>query len=279
MTARIHEFLRNRTEDGPCLVVDLEIVRDNYKSFANALPDTRVFYAVKANPAPRDPGAARPPRLLLRHRQSVAEIDLCLALGVAPERISYGNTIKKQRDIAAPSRAGCACSPSTAPAELDKLAERAPGARVYLPRADRRRRRRMAAVAQVRLRGGHGRGAAVPGRLPLGLEAYGISFHVGSQQTDLAQFDRALEVDGRDLPAPRGARRHAPHDRSRRRLPRPLPQRGALLRRLWRGDPARCAAASAPICPISSSSRAAAWSAMPGSSRPRWCWSPRRARR
>src|SRR5215208_1549567 len=50
MTERIREFLRNRREDGPCLVVDLEVVRDNYAKFARALPDTRVFYAVKANP-------------------------------------------------------------------------------------------------------------------------------------------------------------------------------------------------------------------------------------
>ena len=52
MTARIHEFLRNRREDGPCVVVDLEVIQKNYQRFARALPDTRVFYAVKANPAP-----------------------------------------------------------------------------------------------------------------------------------------------------------------------------------------------------------------------------------
>src|SRR6185503_9594761 len=52
MTARIRDFLRKRTDEGPCLVVDLDVVRDNYQAFAKALPDTRVFYAVKANPAP-----------------------------------------------------------------------------------------------------------------------------------------------------------------------------------------------------------------------------------
>ena len=56
MTERIREFLRNRRaegkDDAPCLVVDLDVVRDNYQAFAKALPDTRVFYAVKANPAP-----------------------------------------------------------------------------------------------------------------------------------------------------------------------------------------------------------------------------------
>ena len=34
------------------MVLDLEVVRDNYQAFARSLPDTRVFYAVKANPAP-----------------------------------------------------------------------------------------------------------------------------------------------------------------------------------------------------------------------------------
>ena len=52
MTERIRDFLKTRRDDGPCLVVDLDVVRDNYTAFAKALPDTRVFYAVKANPAP-----------------------------------------------------------------------------------------------------------------------------------------------------------------------------------------------------------------------------------
>ena len=52
MTARIREFLKTRTDEGPCVVVDLDVVRENYATFAKALPDTRVFYAVKANPAP-----------------------------------------------------------------------------------------------------------------------------------------------------------------------------------------------------------------------------------
>ena len=45
MTERIQEFLRNRRQEGldtePCLVVDLEVVRDNYQTFAKALPDSR----------------------------------------------------------------------------------------------------------------------------------------------------------------------------------------------------------------------------------------------
>src|ERR1700739_666414 len=99
MTDRIREFLRNRVDDRPCLVVDLEVVRENYLAFAKALPDTRVFYAVKANPAPE--------LLALLAKlgswfgaASVAEIEMVLAAGAAADRISYGNTIKKERDIA-----------------------------------------------------------------------------------------------------------------------------------------------------------------------------------
>ncbi len=38
MNDRIRDYLRARREDGPILVVDKEIVRDNYLTFAKALP-------------------------------------------------------------------------------------------------------------------------------------------------------------------------------------------------------------------------------------------------
>src|SRR5262249_51390955 len=99
MTTRIREFLRKRTDDGPCLVVDLDIVRENYQAFAKALPDTGVYYAVKANPAPEIL------KLLAELGScfdvaSVSETEAVLAAGAPPERISYGNTIKKESEIA-----------------------------------------------------------------------------------------------------------------------------------------------------------------------------------
>ena len=47
-TARILDFLRDQRPEGPCLVVDLDVVRDNFMAFRRALPDTRIFYAVKS---------------------------------------------------------------------------------------------------------------------------------------------------------------------------------------------------------------------------------------
>src|SRR6185295_1099481 len=132
MTERIQEFLRNRRSEGqdtePCLVVDLEVVRDNYQTFAKALPDSRVFYAVKANPAPEV-------LQLLASMGScfdtatVAEIEMALAAGATPDRVSYGNTIKKERDIARAFALGIRLFAVDCAAEVEKVARAAPAPR------------------------------------------------------------------------------------------------------------------------------------------------------
>src|SRR5205809_5786290 len=134
MTDRIQEFLRNRRSEGldtePCLVVDLEVVRDNYQTFAKALPDSRVFYAVKANPAPEVLSL-----LALMgscfDTASVPEIEMALTAGATPDRISYGNTIKKERDIARAYALGVDLFAVDSIAEVEKIARAAPGVRVF----------------------------------------------------------------------------------------------------------------------------------------------------
>src|SRR5216683_8270792 len=130
MTERIREFLRERNDEGPCLVVDLDVVRDNYNAFAKALPDTRVFYAVKANPSPEVL------TLLAKlgscfDTASVAEIEMVLAAGADADRISFGNTIKKERDIARAYELGVRLFAVDCKPEVEKIARVAPGARVF----------------------------------------------------------------------------------------------------------------------------------------------------
>src|SRR5216117_4390171 len=134
MTERIQEFLRNRRKEGmdvePCLVVDLDVVRTNYQNFAKALPDTRVFYAVKANPAPEVLA------LLAKlgscfDTASVPEIEMALAAGASADHISYGNTIKKERDVARAYALGVRLFAVDCKAEVEKVARVAPGSRVF----------------------------------------------------------------------------------------------------------------------------------------------------
>src|SRR5436309_13795492 len=130
MTARIRDFLRKRTDEGPCLVVDLDVVRDNYQAFAKALPDTRVFYAVKANPAPEVLSLLASLGSCF-DAASMPEIEQALAAGATPDRISYGNTIKKERDIARAYALGVRTYAVDSIAEVEKIARAAPGARVF----------------------------------------------------------------------------------------------------------------------------------------------------
>ena len=105
-------------------------MRDNYAHFARALPDTRVFYAVKANPAPEILD------LLAQFGScfdcaSLPEIEQALAAGATPDRISFGNTIKKERDIARAFALGVRLYAVDCEAEVEKIARAAPGSRVF----------------------------------------------------------------------------------------------------------------------------------------------------
>ncbi|MDF3060263.1 MAG: ornithine decarboxylase [Microvirga sp.] len=197
MTERIREFLRNRHEDGPCMVLDLEVVQDNYMKFARALPNTRVFYAVKANPAPEVLS------LLAKlgscfDAASVAEVQLVLAAGATAERISFGNTIKKERDILRALELGVRLFAVDCEAEVEKIARAAREAGI-----DKREvkvfcrilcdcagaewplSRKFGCVPEMAVE-------VLEHAYRLGLEAYGVSFHVGSQQRNTGAWDVAL---------------------------------------------------------------------------------------
>jgi len=149
-----------------------------------------VFYAVKANPAPEVVGALKD----LGSSFDVAsrnEIDLCLGRGIAADNISYGNTIKKERDIAYAYEKGVRLFAFDSLPELEKLSRVAPGARVFCrilvecTGADWPLSRKFGCAPEMAvelLRQARG----------MGLDPYGVSFHVGSQQTDLTQWDSAI---------------------------------------------------------------------------------------
>lgn len=192
MSDRIRDFLRRREDDGPCVVVDTDIVRDNYLAFANALPDTSVYYAVKANPAPEilnllaDLGSSF-------DCASVGEIEMVLATGAEATRISYGNTIKKERDIARAFGHGVSLFAVDSFEEVDKIARAAPGAKVFCRvlcdgiGAEWPLSRKFGCdpdMAADVLEHAHRQG----------LIAHGVSFHVGSQQANLAAWDEALAL-------------------------------------------------------------------------------------
>lgn len=189
-TQRITDFLATRRPSGPCLVVDLEVVRENFIGFRRALPGSAIYYAVKANPAPEIL------RLLASLGSSfdcasVAEIEMAMNAGATADRISYGNTIKKERDIASAHALGVSLFAVDCVEEVEKVARAAPAARVFCrvltdgAGAEWPLSRKFGCVPAMAIE-------VLEAAHRLGLQATGVSFHVGSQQTDTEAWDGAL---------------------------------------------------------------------------------------
>ena len=121
----------------------------------------------------------------------MGETEAVLAAGATPDRISYGNPIKKESDIAAAFELGVTLFAVDCEAEAEKVARAAPGSRVICrihcdnAGADWPLSRKFGcepAYAADILELAHRQG----------LVAHGISFHVGSQQNNVEAWDRAL---------------------------------------------------------------------------------------
>ncbi len=194
MTPKIARFLEEVRPATPCLVFDVDRVEENYRALATALPLARIYYAVKANPA----------RPILERLVSLGssfdaasweEIEAILAAGAAPEAISFGNTVKKEAAIARAYAEGVRLFAFDSEEELEKLARSAPGSRVYCrllvenAGADWPLGRKFGCTVEMArelmVRAGE-----------LGLDAYGLSFHVGSQQRDAFAYEAAIAKVG-----------------------------------------------------------------------------------
>lgn len=194
MTSKITDFIRNTGPETPCLVLDVDAVSARYRDLTEALPEARIYYAVKANPA-------RPVLERLAAAGSCfdaaswEEIRMCLETGVTPDRISFGNTVKKASAIRRAWEAGIRLFASDSAEEMEKLAEYAPGSRVYCrllvdnDGAEWPLSRKFGATADQAV-------AFMQEAAELGLEPYGLSFHVGSQQVCPAAWEEAIRKAG-----------------------------------------------------------------------------------
>lgn len=194
MTPKIAQFLIEQQPATPCLVLDVDRVEENFRALQNTLPLARIYYAVKANPA-----APILERLVglssFFDAASYEEISACLRAGARPEAISFGNTIKKVSAIKKAHADGVTLFAFDSAEELAKLARHAPGARVYCrilvenEGADwplsRKFGTTLESARDLMLRAGD-----------LGLDPYGLSFHVGSQQTTTRAYELAISKVG-----------------------------------------------------------------------------------
>jgi ornithine decarboxylase len=188
---KLRRFIADQHPATPCLVLDVDRVEQNFCALRASLPEASVFYAIKANPAA--PILQRLVKLgSCFDCASINEIDMALAAGATPDRISFGNTIKKQADIAAAYARGIRIYAFDSAMELQKLAAAAPGSKVFC------RLLTSGEGADWPLSKKFGCDADMAYDLlleahTLGLVPWGLSFHVGSQQRDPKQWDSAVK--------------------------------------------------------------------------------------
>lgn len=178
-------------EQTPLLVVDLSRIKDKYDEMVTLFPKAKIHYAMKASPA------VEVCQLLADLGSnfdcaSIYELDRILGLGVSADRISYGNTIKKAEHVKYAYDKGIRLYATDSKADLHNIAKYAPNSRVFV---------------RILVQGGDTAEWPLSRKFgchpdmaiellvlakTLGLEPYGISFHVGSQQKDVAAWDDAL---------------------------------------------------------------------------------------
>ena len=187
---KIIEF--SATKETPFLVILLDRVQQKFQEFRRDFPSAKIYYAVKASPGEeilsllRDLGSCF-------DIASIYELDRVLNLGVPPDRVSFGNTIKKAKHIRDAYDKGVRLFASDCEADIRNLANEAPGSKVFF-------RLLMDAVTSDSDWPLSRKFGCQPRMLTdlvllaadLGLDPYGISFHVGSQQREIPAWDAAI---------------------------------------------------------------------------------------
>ena len=178
----------------PFLACDLGIVQDRLASLRGALPGVDVHYAVKCNPSPEivttlaAAGAGF-------EAASLGELQILLDAGIPGDDVLYSNPVKPARHIRDAAAAGVWRFGFDSEGELRKIAANAPGAAVYV------RLRVDDSLSRFPLGRKFGAETHTAHELMLlarvlGLEPYGVTFHVGSQCTTPAAWRSALAGAG-----------------------------------------------------------------------------------
>jgi ornithine decarboxylase len=176
----------------PFLVLDLDQIKKNYDTLQKQLPFAKIYYAVKANPHKEV--------LSVLNKEgsnfdvaTIYEFKDLIKLGVAADRISFGNTIKKHEDIAFFYKKGVRLFVTDSTSDLKKIARYAPKSKVFFrlsvdgTGADWELSRKFGAHHDQII-------DLAKEAKELDLIPYGLSFHVGSQQRDVEQWDQALSA-------------------------------------------------------------------------------------
>jgi len=200
MTAKELQDLA-RAHGTPIVVVDHDILRENYASFKKHLPKVQAYFAVKANAEPAivrtfyKAGAsfdvASLPEFMLVY-QNIKHLAPKEQQDFIWDKIIYANPTKPKETLLALDKYKPLVTYDNS-SELKKIKEYAPHAGLVL----RLRVPNTGSMVELSSKFGCDPGEAVDlivAAFDLGLGVEGISFHVGSQCTNFQNFVQALDI-------------------------------------------------------------------------------------
>ncbi len=184
-------YLETLQYQTPFFVFSKQRIIDSYTAFKKYFPNVLVHYAMKANSEPEvlevlhDIGAGF-------EVASRYELELLQKIHVPAEKILYGTAVKPIDHIQSFFEYGVDRFAADSLSELVKIASVAPGSRVYIRASVSDR----GSVFKFSEKFGTNKQTIIPLLVKakeLGLVPYGISYHVGSQASNMNAWAEALE--------------------------------------------------------------------------------------
>jgi len=188
---KVLKYLERKNIETPVLLMDSEKVKDKVSMIGRNVKNSTVFYAVKANP---DIGIIKLANKLRMGFEiaSEGELRLLSSIGVKPERIISSNPVKSFKFLKMAASYGVNHFSYDSEDEVDKLARFLPGCNVYVRLSVPNEGSEWPLSKKF--------GVEVNEALELlsyargkGLKPIGITFHVGSQCTNIYNWNSALD--------------------------------------------------------------------------------------
>ena len=184
------DFIRNTDIEPPYLLIDKAKVRQKVHGIGKHIRNAEVFYAVKANP---DIEVLKLINSLGIGFEiaSEGELNILASIGVSSERIITSNPIKSFRFLRMAAKAGISYFSYDSEDEVLKLRDFVPGANVYVRLSVPNEGSEWPLSKKFAVEVDVAEELLLYARKK-GLNPVGITFHVGSQCTNIYNWDSAL---------------------------------------------------------------------------------------
>ncbi|MEW6586748.1 MAG: type III PLP-dependent enzyme [Nitrospirota bacterium] len=188
---KVLSYLDRESVETPFLLMDAEKIKEKVLMIGRDIRNSRVFYAVKANP---DIEIVRLLNSLGAGFEiaSEGELEILAGLGVKPERIISSNPVKSLKFLKMSADYGVRLLAFDSVGEVEKIAHYIPGCRVYVRLSVPNEGSEWPLSRKF--------GVELDEALSLlslardrGLKPVGVTFHVGSQCTNIYNWNIALD--------------------------------------------------------------------------------------